>query len=368
MHYKFTQIFFISLFSSLGFILLLGILIDPFDIYHAPTIKGFNENKVARENQLRLVIALALGEQKPKAIIIGSSRTKNGINPEDVEKETGTVFFNSSLHGANFDEIYEYFLYALKIQPQLKSVIIGIDLFAFNKNRPPVDSSYTKRLQNNRNRIENLIETIFSWTALKSEWITFFANISSTQFFESVPENFQIKYTPTQGILDMGELKYLKFMLANEHNYKDYAIGEDKIEKFRNLVSICKTSGIDLRVFICPLRALYWEFYYQNGLWPSVEQLKKELCESHPIWDFSGFTPLTAETMDSHGEPLYIECSHFTPCAGRMLLKQMYEGPENSELGCLLTPETLNTHLAQILDDRQKWLQGPGKDIHVKFD
>lgn len=350
----------------MGFIFLVVIIVDPFGIYNFPLIAGFNQEKIEPDKHFRLVKAFEIRHQKPKSIIFGSSRTKGGIDVKDANKQTGQVFLNCSFNGASFDEIYEYFLYALYIQPELQTVIIGIDLFAFNKVRCFQDDFSNERLQKCIFNFHIYNESCFSLGALISTWKTIKFNLLKTSFFQSINSGFLVLQNENPGVLDMGEMGFLKFMLETEYSYKDYEISQNKLEKFRHLVEICKNNEIDLKVFVCPVKAMYWEFYYQNGLWDKVEELKWNLCSIYPLWDFSGYTPLTTETMHCNS-PMYFECSHFTPFAGQILLKQMFEGPEISNTGCLLTPEIIDTYLAKILEDRQKWLQGSGKEIHVNL-
>lgn len=363
MHYKFTKIFLISLFGPFGFIFLFSILIDPFAIYHTPTIKGFNQNKVDYDNQLRYLKALEIQHKKPKRIILGSSRIKAGINVKDAENQTGHEYYNCGFDGASFDEIYDYAQYSLKTQPGLEEIIIGIDLFAFNKNRPDLFSLDKQMFLKNGYHFRVFFETIFSWTAVLSDWRTLKSNFLSEGFL-----TYFINIEPyVKEPVEVWELKFLQNMLHNDFNYKNYELDQQKLAKFKELVNFCKQSNIDLKIFMCPVKAMYWEYYYQNGLWPALEQLKRELCTLHPVWDFSGFTPLTTETLKVNDESLYGECSHFTAVSGKLLLKQMFEGPDESDIGCLLTPKTLDSHLTKILEDRKVWLQGPGKDINVDF-
>lgn len=354
MHYKFVKIFLLLFVGCLSAPLLFNLLVDPFKIYNAPSIKGFNHEKVEYNSQLRMSKAIEIANEKPKSLIFGSSRTKWGIRPLDAEKQSGQNFLNSSFDGASFDEIYAYFLHALNVQPELKTVIIGIDMFAFGKYRQYQKDFSENRLQQNGYTFKDLQETLLTWKGLFASLNTVKANLTA------LPQTF------SNEILEKGELNYLKGMKKFQEGYHDYEISTSKIEKFKNLTKLCQENGVTLKVFICPVNAMYWEFYYQNDLWPAVEQLKRELSAIHPIWDFSGYTPLTTETLLSE-EPLYLECSHFNPCAGRILLKQMFSGPENSSVGCLLTEQSIDNHLIKILKDREVWIHGPGKEIDVKF-
>lgn len=365
MHYKFTKLFITMVIGGLGIFFLLVIFVDPFSIYNAPLISGFNREKIIDANLRRLVVASDIVHKKPKSIILGTSRTKHGIDAQDAKKQTGQEFLNCSLCAASFDEMYAYFLHALHVQPKLQTVIIGIDLFSFRKDRPCQNGFTEERLQINGYDPKDVCETIFTWKALSCSYETVKLNLIKSDL---LPFKVHSRYEKEEinPILLTGDFHFLKQWLENKDYYNCYEIGQDKLDKFKSLVEICKIKGIDLKVFVCPVKAMFWEYYYQNGLWPAVEKLKRDLCTIHPLWDFSGYTPLTTETINSENH-LYLEFSHFTSFAGQILLKQMFEGPIISNIGRLLTPETIDAHLTKILEDRQPWLHGPGSEIHVNF-
>lgn len=58
-----------------------------------------------------------------------------GFHTDHLEKLTGLEWYNAGLAGVNMKEMSNYFRHALTVQPQLKKVLIGLNLFAFNANR-----------------------------------------------------------------------------------------------------------------------------------------------------------------------------------------------------------------------------------------
>lgn len=316
--------------------------IDPFSIYSIPVIDGWNQSKAGDSD--RITAAVNMIRKKPKVLALGSSRVKHAFDAETLAKHAnGNVFYNAGISGASFDEVYAYFLHGLYLEPDLKEVILGIDLFSFQHNRKSGVSFSEERLQRESMTFKDIKNTIFSATAFSKALKTFISSI-----FHSHEENY---------ILAVGENAYLKEMLESSENYKNYQIGQDKIEKFQLLVKHCKEKGIDLKVFIFPVKAIYWEFYFNNGLWPHVEELKRRLCAIHPIWDFSGFNPITTETLESKGKALYLECSHCTPYTGSLLIQRMFaESSPIDHVGYLLTPDNMEEVFADIHRQRLLWL------------
>lgn len=321
-------------------------IVDPFNI-HQPVSKSFS---LAKPNaSTRLSKAWNTIRYKPKTIVLGTSRSIH-INPENWENIDEGPFFNAGFLGASFDEIFDYFLHAAYVQPDLKRVFLGIDLFSFNAKRKPQLDFKEERLQKAHFDFEDIKEVLLSYRALMHS-------------FEDLYNAF-FKIKEKNPIKEMGDSVYLQQMLNSDECYKDYSIGIDKINKFRSLVEICKERSIELHVFVCPVKAQYWEFYYQNDLWLPLENLKRQLCAFHPLWDFSGYNPLTLETLKSEGESLYHECSHFTIYTGNLLVKRMLGQPSSIDsIGYLLIPENVDQTLAKILQERSQWVLNPNRGV-----
>lgn len=343
---SFIKWFFISTVMGMLFVVSVIYFIDPFGVHSSFVIKGINHHKY--EIQGRLSTAFNMIKFQPKNILLGTSRTLVGFDNEALKSlDEGEDFYNAGFAGASFDEIYSYFLHALYVQPDLKKVILGIDLLSFNNNRKPQKDFNEARLQKKHYSLKDLKDVLFSYHALSSSFQTF-----AVSAFD---------YGTKNSIVEMGELNYLRAMLKSDENYGNYKLDSIKIRKFEELVAICNEKRIELKVFICPIKALYADFYFQNGLWSSFEELKRQLCFLHPLWDFSGFNAITTESLNSECS-LYHECSHFTSFTGRLLLDRMHNKTcIIDSVGFLLTPKNIKDALIKIRKDHVEWLEKQNK-------
>lgn len=318
----------------------LNYFVDPFDVHSFISINRINNAKY--ETKGRISIALKAINKKPKTIALGTSRV-HPLNMELLENfNKDDTFFNSGIPGATMDEIHAYFLHALYLQPELKQVILGVDLMAFNETRKPQVDFDEDRLCKDHWIFKDWKNVLFTYKAIWASLITL--------YMSSLDKDYPIE------ILRLGEEKYLQLMLNTE--YKDYKLDKGKVQKFQNLVEICKERSIDLKIFFCPVNSLYWEFYYQNSLWPHVEELKRQLCVIHPLWDLTGFNPFTLETLETDGNLLYQECSHMTEYGGTLVLKRIFGEPSPIDsIGYLLTPDNVESALSEILEQREAWVQ-----------
>lgn len=322
----FIFIVLLTVIIPLVFVLLVNLAVDPYDYFHSPQYR-LTKVKVSLETQQRLHKAIEIARQKPEAIFLGSSRLMAGLDPTDFHQLTGLKAYNGGFSGASMDEIEPYFEHALFHQPNLKVVIIGLDVFLFNKNKQPQKDFSLNRLKQGTFDLKSTLALLMSKTALINSFKTLQANYSTENAPRFLPHglyNPAVVNSPQNEYLVKGDAAYLKMIFESKDFYMHYAVDDRKIDAFKRIAKKCKEKGILLKAFFCPAKAIYWKSLYQNGLQPIIEELKKNLSQIHPIWDFSGFNCVTLETLQNADSPLYYECSHFRPCVGRMILHKMW--------------------------------------------
>lgn len=324
---KFLLAFFISFFSLILFIIFFNFLVDPFGLYNLFSIENFNKNKTEVLDHARLVKAKGIKEIKPKSIILGSSRTLMGINPEDFKEYVEAPCYNSSFQSASFDEIYEYFFHALYHQPNLKHVLIGIDLFAFNQNVNYRDNFSFSFLNDNQLTIKEFINFFVSYKALLYSFKTI-KNNKSQLISPFLPNGFMdiilLREHKIAVPLTNDDHSFIESQCGNESIYKGFILCKKKIEKYKKLVTICKEKNIKLKTFVCPIKNIYYFYYEKYNLLLFFKNLKKILNDIHPLIDFSDKNPITTEEIDLNGNLIFYDCSHFTPFTGKFILKEIY--------------------------------------------
>jgi hypothetical protein len=268
---KFVLVFFLTFSIPALAIACFNWIIDPFDYFLSPTVKYMNEVKIELEKQQRLHQSLEITRQKPEVVLLGSSRVMAGMNPEDVYSLAGKSVYNAGFAGASIEEVYHYFEHALHHQPQLKRVILGIDLFAFGKNKRPQKDFSVSKLSSGTFEAKNFLSILWSKTTLKSSYETLKANYFNQPkpfFLSTGMSNPVLVESPQNEFLAKGDLEFIKIIYKNMDFYYGFQLGQDKIDWFKRLVSRCQEKGIALNVFFCPSKAVYWESLYRKGLWP----------------------------------------------------------------------------------------------------
>jgi len=313
-HSRFLLSFFLTVCAILVTIGSFNLLIDPYNIFETPTWHGINQKKKDTSGHFaRLFQAAEIIKLKPQAILFGSSRVIRGFDPHDLEQLIQIPSHNGGMSGTNFEEIYGYFEHALYNQPKLKTVIIGLDFFAFDKRRKNSPDFSWNRLSISHTSHEEYFDALFGKLALKESLKVVYFNLTEKN------NKWTIGFIP--GDLPEFDEKYI----ANvKKEYGKWQVSLYRVELFRKLVEKCRECQIDLKVFISPAQTVYWDTIREIGMWPAFEQLKRDLSAIHPIWDFSGSNCITTKEAEKDGEPLYYECSHFRPYVGKLILNKMY--------------------------------------------
>lgn len=361
---RFIAIFLCSALCLSILVIVFNWIVDPYQIHQSPAIEGFNQIKVETENHNRLHKALEIAHQKPKAILLGSSRVMGGFNPEDLTAITHEYAYNGGMGGASFEEVYHYFMHALYHQPELKTVLIGIDGFGFNRYKEIQKDCILGRLSMPGLIWKDITTSLFSRAALYSSYNTIRQNQNQADFifFPHGQYNPALLNNPSRNeIRARGDIQFVKAMFCSVDSYRNYEVDEKKVELFKNIVNTCQEKGIDLHVFISPPKALYWEALSRRGLGPQIEKLKEQLCAIYPIWDFSGYNSITMQMDETESTPYYFECSHFTPYVGKMILRKLFnQTGMPTDFGQYLTPATLAQCQETYQKQRAVWvMQNP---------
>ncbi len=351
-------------------IFLIGILnwlIDPYDIFFSPHYKRINEIKTACKIQERLYRAIEVKRRRPDAIILGSSRPMCGIDLNYLRKGDYQCAYNAGFGGANIEEIYYFFEHAIYWQPDLKLVILGLDFFAFNLNSHPRPDFSHDYLKSGTLNLKHILTLSFSKTALERSYETVMNNAFDAELLVPyLPNGLHNPFLTMQNYFyTKDDMDYIKASFLDDSKmYLNFELDYKKINFFQKIVERCLANNIELKVFVCPTKAIYWEAVHRMQLWTYLEDLKRRLSAIWPIWDFSGYNPITTQSIEQIDNPLYFECSHFRPYTGNLILDRLFDQPQALQsFGYYLTPGTVEDILVEIRKDRLNWLNTKPKEL-----
>lgn len=353
-------------------------LVDPYAMFGAPQIAGFNMLKPAINWRPRIYETYSVLAQRPEAVILGTSRADLGIDPRHRAFE-GMRTFNAALGGQLIYESRRLLEQLANSGAPPRLVVIGLDFHAVNARAlPPVDFS------EDNFSINRSYQLPFSLSTFRDSMATVWTQKDKTtghQELELLRNGFldrrgyrlssQIGVRTLFRMTERGALMDSQ-LRPPECDYPLFSQGalNDLDMNFRRILSVARAHSIDLRIFIPPSHARYWETVALSGLWPRFEEWKRWLVRINEeeavrvgkrqfaVWDFSGYNSITTESVPplsaSHQDmKWYWESSHFKKEVGDIVLDRIF-GISNaaldvrSDFGRRLDGENIELHLLEI--------------------
>ena len=363
--YKYFNLIYLSfiLVSMLG-VGLFNYIIDPYGIFNQFYLTKLNDIKPKKDDNDRLFKAVDIINLRPTTVIIGSSRTKQGIRTDHAAFSGQQNVYNLALNGANIYELKRYLEHAIYNQQNLKTVMLGLDFFMFNRWSENQPGFVEYRLEKKQIAYQDIINVLFSIDALQSSQQTISQSIIENEEQSDNLRGFQIRKDA-----DNGQTKW-RFESSIELSYEfyeKYDLSQQNLDYFREIVSLCQNNNIELLLFISPSHATQWESIAALGKWETFEQWKRELVKITSLWDFSDYNNITSEPIKDVMEN-YADSSHYRENVGNLILNRIYNQnidqiPDN--FGILITEDNIESHLANIRQRRQVWQQNNPEEAEL---
>lgn len=346
---RFNLAFLTFTLPSLFTIGLFNIAVDPYGVINSVTLPRVNHLKPETTTHNRLFKAIDIVRIKPKTILLGTSRVDWSLDPTHPALAINQPVYNLGLPASGMYELRRYFQHALANQPNLKQVIISLELLPFNELGRESAPDFTEtRLEKTNLTPQDIVGVAFSLNALHSSIKTVTSNVndvSSTDYYQNgmrvrLPKQ-KAFYTQLGGIA-----KYTTFRLSNK-----------RLADLKTIINICQQRGIEVKVFITPSHATYFEEIYVAGLWPVWENWKREVVKITPVWDFSGYNSINTEPVSNQMEN-YLDSFHYSKEVGNLVLNRILDYHEENipaDFGVRITSDNIEFHLAKIRADRRVW-------------
>lgn len=357
-------------------IILTNYLINPYQVFNNQFVDI--KKKSAAQTQVRLSKAYQLNHMAPKTVILGTSRSAVGLDPNHVNLNLKPTY-NLSIDGANLGELYSYLIHANQ-HKSIKQVILAADFMSFNQNMDDLADYSAKRLFPNRQYSQlakDYFSSLFSQQALIDSYKTisnkFSPGLPAMNIYGQTLEHGIYSYQQQNGghhaTSIYSETNYVN-NVWRPHNSYDYKFRNQDYTKF---LDYCYSNNIELLIFISPTHARHRILIDQVGLWESFENFKRELVSINKlvatkyraaefaIWDFSVFSKITTESMPKITEPntsmqWYWESAHYKQSLGNIILSTILGNdnniPNNKDYAVKLQSENLEDVLAKIRQDK----------------
>lgn len=388
----------LACFVACGTVVIAGMnwVIDPFYIFESPRISGLNAAKTGFFKHLRSMKPLVLEVRRNtfETIILGSSRAEAGLDPEHPAWGNSKVY-NLSIPAPSMYELLRYYEFANEVQ-DLRTVVLALDFSQFESQTNYEVDQLLQGIHSSSNhyRASNLVTTLFSIDALSASARTVISQHNPE--VEHTPLGFGIHTWRRKEAARVGQRAVFidndKQYISN-HWTKRASTGDsydgsqtNTLEYFRRLVEESRTHDTNLIVLISPSHAREWSAIWAAGLWPQLEQWKRNLvailaedAARHPgmkpyvLWDFSGYNSITTEEVPPAGDTRtqmrwYWEASHYKKEVGDMILEKIlgYHNPEQQvpdDFGIELTPGNVEAYLEAVREQQRIWHHQHQQDL-----
>ncbi len=370
---RYNWIFLLSAFLPIVGVGVFNILVDPYDVFNTPNFLGINHSKPRKDNSDRLFKANDIIRIKPITILIGSSRTKQGLDPNHPALENEQTAYNLSLNGLNIYELRRYIEHAIANQKELDFIILGLDFFMFNTFLENQPSFSENRLEKRHISLADFVNITFSSDALLASKETIVDSKKNPPDNIGYGENGFMPYRNPDP--EKTEWRFKNSINVYYGFHAKYQLPTELTE-LKKIVDLCQQNQIKLISFISPSHATQWEAIRATGEWSTFEKWKREVVAITPVFDFSGYNSITSEPIHNEMEN-YTDNSHYTPKVGNLILNRILDYQQEDvpeDFGVLVNPENIESHLAKIRQDREIWANNNSdeaelvKEIKQKYD
>jgi hypothetical protein len=294
------------------------IIKDPYWIYtEKPSWLIENNDDRLIDRKLRFIKQLQLIIQQPKIIVIGSSKVYRGI-PTNLYYD----FYNLGLSSLMLTELDTYIRYAVKYT-NVKTIIIGLDFFAFAPNLPQQNPGYDPNIYYLKNVIKNFFTSVLSKSVLNDIQGLFHRNNERVDGIWT--KTGDKKTTPISA-----KTVYALYnaRLATHMNNPNKKTTEKQYELFNNLLLFLQNKKIKVIIYISPYNDKMIQIFKQAKEYNLFLKWGREINEiagknNIEVHDFSENNPFYFDNMLNGSTEYWIDETHYTQKVGKWIINKL---------------------------------------------
>ncbi|MBO6783692.1 MAG: hypothetical protein JJ899_10545, partial [Alphaproteobacteria bacterium] len=307
----------VALFASAA--LAIGLLLDPYGTSPIGLdIEGVNTPRVERHQLDRLIKPFDVVNQKPKTLLIGTSRVKEGFDPDDWKETRFWPVYNLGIDFSSPTESLAVLRSLLPIVPEIETAIIEVNFIHFFRPGPVRVAETPLQLA------RRLPEAFFSNSMLAASVVTAVKN----RGFENA----------TFWLHEDGQAEVHKnAMLGDIENFLSHVVSaqsrnplpEDlkaQADLFDEIDATCTEHNVECLYAFFPYQPLDLAHLSLAGQWESLARAKRFFAERRGAYDFTLLNRLTNEPYANRMR-YWFDVNHFTPEVGRHIAAAMNGTP-----------------------------------------
>ncbi len=351
-HIKFLIIFFLSVSQVLLLIAAINWWVDPYGIFHPDE---YNPQKsIWMSKQLRLAKAYKLKQLKPQGIVMGTSSSQLGIDPEHPAWNKSVYpRYNAGLPGASPYETLRYFQHSQAVSPP-RQILIGLDFVVFNLFYPLSDDFKESHMvvspegSSKDHLYDNFSVTLLSLSAFKASQKKLFYRGKGTHYSNGrvIPEENEGASRNSHLALMNSATSFVPKLLMPPPGHR-FCLYDEMGSNYnflylRKILTIAKENGADVRLFIQPTHVYLLEVLRILGMTEDYKNWQKELINlvedinnkysktrAFPLWHFGGYNSVTMTEVPPAETPnrsmlWYWDIGHYNKNLGDLIQDRIF--------------------------------------------
>lgn len=347
--------------------IIFNIVVDPYAIFNLFNLSGFNQEKPALTFNVRAFKLRQIAEQKPKHLILGSSRAQIGL--PDLKHEDGEFYYNAGVPQATISEIHDFLVYSHSKSP-LKSIILTVDFFGFNANLPSLSQIKGEASKYDAFSFDDKLAAVIGWPGIKGSIRTLLHNAKNYHQKTKLIANPNLKEisSSAQERFEASERHFLVSHIYLPLPSKQYTFTNQDVSTldiYQSILLKCVQEHIDCKVIILPVHARHMALIEQLELWDNFEDWKENLVQvTHrtspniELIDFTGFNTYSIEDVvlqeATNSSYHWVDSSHMSPTLGRIILNKI-TNHSNLNFGQQLSIENIEHHNKQLRKEKDQY-------------
>ncbi len=354
----------------------MNLTVDPYNCHSWSSLDSLTQYQSGRGTRIGRGESLHQGNYQ--VLFTGTSRVQNSLDPAH-PLLYGKNVFNASLPKATMMEIASIVKYAIQENPDLESIVLGLDYFMFADCEPFIDDYYHSRLYPDRSLWKHSIASVLS------SHVTRKSLVALGDAIQGKPSQVQLngkrlppvneERTSPKSVF----AKTLKRYITDSDFYGGFQYNDAGLNDLQQVLRIASATGIQVYCVINCSHATLMESLYQANLWSGweawkldllsiVESVNKDvsLTTSHSILlcDFTGFTAISTEPVSrraTQGDVLewFRDPSHGNFDLGALVLSTLFgdaASQRSDSFGVCLTSQNWASHMQLIRMERAQWI------------
>ncbi len=313
---------------------MLNVVVDPFDVF------GWNLSCfAAHKNDIvfnRVTIVHRAERADPELLVLGTSRVMT-FEAQELATLAGREAYVLPVPAGNIYEVRRHFEH-YTARKSVRSVLLGLDYYAFNPARGPYAGFDEARLQGQAPPWKDHALVATHYKALFQSLKILGACLTGASAEEPVDEDLRIDLA-----LRFGR----RWDFYGSESLEDAEAMRAQIGELRKIVELAAERGIELHLFINPFHHEHWHMIHAVGRGDSFADWKRSLVGLGPLWDFSGSNSVSRDDAN------FIDTSHYRANVAGWIARRLLDLDQTgvpADFGVWLDAGSLEARL----DDEQR--------------